>query len=65
MPTEGRIHVINPDGTVIKNQFGGEYEVSSFTDVEIAKGEWGVRNSQGVGTSNHWAFTTAAPAEGA
>ena len=29
----------------------------------MTKGSWGVRNSQAVGASNHWAFTTAAPAE--
>ena len=30
---------------------------------QVTKGSWGVRNSRGVGASNHWAFTTAAPAE--
>ena len=30
---------------------------------QVTKGSWGVRNSQAVGASNHWAFTTAAPAE--
>jgi len=49
------------DSCRIDNQYGKEYEVSCFTDVEVAKGSWGVRNSQGVGPSNHWAFTTAAP----
>ena len=28
---------------------------------QVTKGSWGVRASQGVGASNHWAFTTAAP----
>lgn len=49
------------DSCSLRNQYGVEYEVSGFTDNEVAKAEWGVRNSQGVGASNHWAFTTAAP----
>ena len=49
------------DTCSLRNQYGVEFEVSGFTDVEVCKAEWGVRNSQGVGQSNHWAFTTAAP----
>lgn len=51
------------DSCSMRNQYGLEYEVSGFTDCEVTKGSWGVRNSRGVGASNHWAFTTAAPAE--
>jgi len=50
------------DSCRMRNQYGLEYEVSGFTDNEVTKGSWGVRKSQGVGPSNHWAFTTAAPA---
>lgn len=49
------------DSCSMRNMYGVEYEVSGFTDSEVTKGSWGVRASQGVGASNHWAFTTAAP----
>lgn len=51
------------DTEIVRNHYGTECEVSGFTDVEVTKSQWGIRNSQGVGVSNHWAFTTAAPPE--
>jgi len=51
------------DTTALRNAYGEEFEVSGFTDSEVVKGSWGVRNARAVGASNHWAFTTAAPDE--
>jgi len=50
------------DTTTERTEYGAECMVSLFTDTEIAKAEWGVRDSKGVGAGNHFAFSySAAP----
>ena len=44
---------------VVKNKYGGEYEVTTFTATPITKGAWGKRNGSMLGAGNHWAFTTS------
>ena len=51
---------------VVRPQEAGQplrqgFEVNLFTDTEIAKAEWGLRDSKGLGEHNHWAFTTGPP----
>jgi hypothetical protein len=44
---------------VVKNKYGGEFEVTAHTESGLAKCAWGTRAGQMLGVGNHWAFTTA------
>ena len=43
----------------ISNKYGGEFEISAFTDESPVKGAFGKRNGKMLEVGNHWAFTTA------
>ena len=54
---------LSSDEKKLVNHYGKEFEANLFTDTEVAKSEWGVRDSKGLGAHNHWAFTTGPAAE--
>ena len=51
---------LSSDMAGVITKFGNEYEVTTWTDIPNAKGEWGKRTTTRVGVTNHWAFTTGA-----